>query len=106
MLAQYAAGTLLFRLRINPQVEHRPNGHRQKPVPDKTDLTVDKSDLSRLGTFKSRARSKKRTIETDGECMHMILTKEMIAASRRIFTKRSSNCSNINSQSGFPDNVT
>ena len=34
-----------------------------------------------------------------------ILTKEMIAASSRIFTKRSSNCSSINSQSGFPAKV-
>ena len=35
----------------------------------------------------------------------LILTKEMMAASSRIFTKRSSNCSNINSHSGFPINV-
>jgi len=30
MLARYAASALLFRLRINPQVEHRLNGHTRR----------------------------------------------------------------------------
>ena len=30
MLARYPASALLFRLRINPQVEHRLNGHTRR----------------------------------------------------------------------------